>query len=96
MTGDAAKIARILGMNVEESEAAGLCQKIEALICSLETPLYCQMTRQSYKRDGDRIILDGPPEITVEDGRGSSPALAGRFYGRFMSFWPHQAQEAPR
>jgi hypothetical protein len=90
ITPEANKIKSAFRMNVEQAAAAGLCEKREAFICSLESPLYCQLTTQMYRREADRVVLDGPPEISVEDGRsGEKPN--GRHFGRFMSFWPHQA-----
>ncbi len=60
------KIRRRLKMNVFEASAFGLCEKREAVIVILESPIYQQMLQQIYQRDpkdGTKITLVGEPEI---------------------------------
>ncbi len=60
------EIRRALKMNVAEASAFGLCEKQEAVIVIMESPIYQQMLQQIYRRDpedGTKITLVGEPEI---------------------------------
>jgi hypothetical protein len=75
------KIRQELGLNVEQAAAAGLCEKHEAVICTVESPFYHQQARQGYRREDGRIVLDG----TVETMGSDDPTYksSGRFFGMF-------------
>jgi hypothetical protein len=77
------KIRVALGLNVEQSAAAGLCEMQEAVVVTVETPIWCHTMRQNYRRVGDRIELVGEPEMS-DDGKWR--AVSGRFSG----YWPQR------
>jgi hypothetical protein len=75
-----AKVKELLGLNIEQAEAAGLCTKAEAVIVTLESPILQQLTRQMYERGPDgKVTLKGAPVITDN-------TIGGKFAGRFMGF----------
>lgn len=54
------------GWNVEQAAQAGLCEKHEAVMVVLESPIYCQILRQKYRREppeSTNAVLVGEPEI---------------------------------
>jgi hypothetical protein len=85
------KMMRVFGFNVEQAAAAGLCEKFEAIMVTLESPILYQMAKQKYTHsaDGRAIMLDGAPEIT--DDTGNTPRNFTRFTGRFTHLFDHGA-----
>jgi hypothetical protein len=80
ITPEKARMKKLLGLNVEQAEAAGLCTKSEAIIVMLESPILQQLTRQMYERGSDgKINLKGAPVI-------ADNTSGGKFEGRFMEF----------
>jgi hypothetical protein len=78
ITPEKAKIKELLGLNVEQAEAAGLCTKSEAIMVMLESPILQQMTIQMYERGHHgKVTLNGAPVITDN-------TTGGKFAGRFM------------
>jgi hypothetical protein len=75
-------IRRKLGLNVEQAAAAGLCDKHEAVMCTVESSEYQQQSRQEYKREGEKIVLDG----TVKTMTSENPSYksSGRFFRLFQ------------
>jgi hypothetical protein len=86
MTSEQAKIHRALGLTVEQAGKAGLCTVTEAIMVTLESPIYRQLARQNYKREGAKIVLTGAPEIE-DDVR---PTVG--FTGRFMNWFTREAR----
>lgn len=58
------------GWNVEQAAQAGLCEKHEAVMVVLESPIYCQILRQKYRREpnvelvGELEIVDSTTYLT--------------------------------
>lgn len=78
------KLRQLLGLTIKQAADAGLCEITEAIIVSLESPIFYLILRQKYRRDGDCIELLG--ERTEEDdssGNGIKPRRA-----RFTGFFP--------
>lgn len=78
-------IRRKLRMNVDEASAFGLCEKQEAVVVMLESPIYQQMLQQIYRRDpkdGRKITLVGELKITDNSDPNMKMAPA-RFTGYF-------------
>jgi hypothetical protein len=86
ITTEQAKIQRALGLTVEQAGKAGLCTVTEAIMVTLESPIYRQLARQNYKREGAKIVLTGAPEIE-DDVR---PTVG--FTGRFMNWFGNEAR----
>lgn len=66
MTEEQAREKSRRGLNVEEAEKVGLCQKHEAVMVVLESPIYQQILRQKYRRnppESTNVELVGEPEI---------------------------------
>lgn len=80
---EANKVREALGLNIEQAHAMGLCEKREALLVTLESPIFAGLARQEYRREGGRPALDGEPLIV--DGENCRFG-AGRFSGVFR--WP--------
>ena len=87
MTPEQEKVKRAFAMTVEDCWKAGLIPKREAVVVTLESPIYQRIARQEYRRvDGDRAVeLIGAPEIisSVPDANG----MSGRYSGRMMGFF---------
>ncbi len=81
ITPEQEKIRAAFGWNIEEASAAGLCDKHEAVMVSLESPIYVQLLRQEYKRDGKLITLVGEP--MMEDDSAGRAQFSGNFAGFF-------------
>ncbi len=81
MTPEQEKVRAAFGWNIEEASAAGLCDKHEAVMVSLESPIYVQLLRQEYRRDGKVITLVGEPMI--EDDIHGKARFSGNMAGFF-------------
>ncbi len=80
ITPEAEKIRHEMGLNVEQAHAAGLCDKHEGVMCSLDSPIYTMMLSQEYRRvpeDSDKVELVGEPI------RAENTVLGGRLAGFF-------------
>ncbi len=75
-------IRQRLRLTIEDAHALGLCEKREAVMVTLESPIYAAHMRQEYRRvDGaKRIELVGEPDIT-SDAEGTMQTRAARFSG---------------
>jgi hypothetical protein len=83
------KIKRAFRLTVEQAAGAGLCERLEAVMVTLESPILYQMAKQKYIRGADKrtITLDGEPEVV--DDTGSTPDGIAQFTGRFTNLFRH-------
>ena len=75
-------IRRRLRLTIEEAHAFGLCEKREAVLVTVESPIYAAHMQQEYRRvDGaKRIELVGEP-IIANDADGTMQRRSARFSG---------------
>jgi len=73
-------------LNVEQAHARGLCDKQEAILVTLETPIYQSLTRQIYQRFGKRIK---PGKLLLDDS--TMPSFGGAT-GRMFNFFDKNAK----
>jgi hypothetical protein len=91
ITPEANKIRLAFRMTIEQAAAAGLCEKREAVMVRLESPIYWLHMQQEYVRAGDRIEVKGEPVRT--DSLDGGPNWQARFTN---FFGPPAASEARR
>jgi hypothetical protein len=88
---EANKIRQAFRMTIEQAAAAGLCEKREAVMVRLESPIYWLHMQQEYVRSGDRI------EVKGERSRTDSLDGGPNYKARFTNFFgPPAAGEARR
>jgi len=75
-------IKKRLRMTVSEAAAFGLCKKVEAVVCVLESPILQWLAQQPYDREGTKITLRGAP-IIQDDTTGKWKHERARFSGFF-------------
>ncbi len=88
---EAELLRRSLDLNVEESAAMGLCDKHEAVMVTLESPILNQVLRQEYRREGDGTVIVLVGELFIRDDTSPDMKVRG---GRFTGFFPHAAGHA--
>jgi Icc-related predicted phosphoesterase len=76
------RIKEKLHMNVEEAAAFGLCEKAEAVMVTLESPILNLIMQQAYERDGNKVTLVGSV-VTADDTDGTFRSDPARFTGLF-------------
>jgi hypothetical protein len=88
---EADRIRQAFRMTIEQAAAAGLCEKREAVMVRLESPIYWLHMQQEYVRSGERIEVKG--ERTRTDSLDGGPNYKARFTN---FFGPPAASEARR
>lgn len=82
---EATRIMQQMKLNVEEGEALGLIKKVEAVMVTIDSPIYFEIGRQVYtrdKQDRSKVTLGEFERTTAENGM--------RFEGRFFNFFGAQ------
>lgn len=81
-------IRKRFGMTVKEAQDAGLCESHEGVLVTLESPILQQLSRQEYRRDGNRIELVG--NALVADNASGNDTGMRALPSRFMNYFPEK------
>jgi hypothetical protein len=76
---DHQRMIETLRLDVEQAHALGLCEKHEAILVVIDTPIYQALIQQTYERNADKIVLKERRDTSAEPGA----ELSGRMVSYF-------------